>query len=50
MTIYECCGKFWPYQHQNRNDIHVYYASGRTEIGGNHTDHRHGCECHCRSS
>lgn len=27
----------------NRNDIHVYSASGRTEIGGNHTDHQHGC-------
>lgn len=27
----------------NRNDIHVYSALGRTEIGGNHTDHQHGC-------
>ena len=27
----------------NRNDIHVYSAPGRTEIGGNHTDHQHGC-------
>ena len=26
----------------NRNDIHVYSAPGRTEIGGNHTDHQHG--------
>ena len=26
-----------------RGDIHVYSASGRTEIGGNHTDHQHGC-------
>lgn len=25
------------------NDIHVYSAPGRTEIGGNHTDHQHGC-------
>ena len=25
----------------NRNDIHVYSAPGRTEIGGNHTDHQH---------
>ncbi|MGN0677712.1 MAG: galactokinase, partial [Ruminococcus sp.] len=24
-------------------DIHVYSASGRTEITGNHTDHQHGC-------
>lgn len=27
----------------NRNDIHIYSAPGRTEIGGNHTDHQHGC-------
>ena len=27
----------------NRDDIHIYSASGRTEIGGNHTDHQHGC-------
>ena len=27
----------------NRSDIHVYSAPGRTEIGGNHTDHQHGC-------
>ena len=27
----------------NRNDIHVFSAPGRTEIGGNHTDHQHGC-------
>lgn len=26
-----------------RNDIHIYSAPGRTEIGGNHTDHQHGC-------
>ena len=24
-------------------EIHVYSASGRTEVGGNHTDHQHGC-------
>lgn len=27
----------------NRSDIHFYSAPGRTEIGGNHTDHQHGC-------
>ena len=27
----------------NRSDIHIYSAPGRTEIGGNHTDHQHGC-------
>ncbi len=25
------------------DDIRVFSASGRTEIGGNHTDHQHGC-------
>jgi len=25
------------------NDIEIYSAPGRTEIGGNHTDHQHGC-------
>lgn len=24
-------------------DVHVFSACGRTEIGGNHTDHQHGC-------
>ena len=23
-------------------DIHIFYAPGRTELGGNHTDHQHG--------
>ena len=27
----------------NRKDIRIFSASGRTEIGGNHTDHQHGC-------
>lgn len=27
----------------NRGDIRVFSAPGRTEIGGNHTDHQHGC-------
>lgn len=27
----------------DRDDIHIYSAPGRTEIGGNHTDHQHGC-------
>ncbi|MGN0683175.1 MAG: galactokinase [Oscillospiraceae bacterium] len=26
-----------------RRDIRIFSASGRTEIGGNHTDHQHGC-------
>ncbi len=24
-------------------DVHIYSAPGRTEVGGNHTDHQHGC-------
>ena len=27
----------------DRKDIRIFSASGRTEIGGNHTDHQHGC-------
>ena len=27
----------------NREEIYVFSAPGRTEIGGNHTDHQHGC-------
>ncbi len=26
-----------------RHDIRIFSAPGRTEIGGNHTDHQHGC-------
>lgn len=26
-----------------RKDVRIFSASGRTEIGGNHTDHQHGC-------
>ncbi len=26
-----------------REDIHIFSAPGRTEIGGNHTDHQNGC-------
>ncbi|MBO5358133.1 MAG: galactokinase family protein, partial [Clostridia bacterium] len=25
------------------NDIRLFSAPGRTEVGGNHTDHQHGC-------
>ena len=27
----------------SRDDIHIFSAPGRSEIGGNHTDHQHGC-------
>lgn len=29
--------------YQTKDDIHIFSASGRTEIGGNHTDHQNGC-------
>ncbi len=32
-------GKYFP----QREDVRIFSASGRTEIGGNHTDHQHGC-------
>ena len=32
-------GKYFP----QREDVKIFSASGRTEIGGNHTDHQHGC-------
>ncbi len=27
----------------SRDDVHIFSAQGRSEIGGNHTDHRRGC-------
>ena len=27
----------------DREDVHLFSAPGRTEIGGNHTDHQRGC-------
>ena len=32
-------GEIYP----NRSDFRIFSAPGRTEIGGNHTDHQHGC-------
>ena len=32
-------GKYFP----QREDVRIFSASGRTEIGGNHTDHQYGC-------
>lgn len=29
--------------YEQRSDIRIFSAPGRTEIGGNHTDHQHGC-------
>ncbi len=28
---------------KTENDIRIFSAPGRTEVGGNHTDHQHGC-------
>ena len=30
-------------EYPEREDISIFSAPGRTEIGGNHTDHQHGC-------
>ena len=30
-------------QYPDHSEIRVFSAPGRTEIGGNHTDHQHGC-------
>lgn len=30
-------------QFPGRDKVSLYSAPGRTEIGGNHTDHQHGC-------
>lgn len=38
----EAVEKFHEY-FPDHEDINVYSAPGRTEIGGNHTDHQHGC-------
>ena len=27
----------------DRDEVHIFSAPGRSEIGGNHTDHQHGC-------
>lgn len=39
LSALERFSKLYPEQ----DDIQVFSASGRTEIGGNHTDHQHGC-------
>ena len=39
LSAAESFSKLYP----ESGDIRVFTASGRTEIGGNHTDHQHGC-------
>ena len=39
LSALERFSKLYPEQ----DDIQIFSASGRTEIGGNHTDHQHGC-------
>ena len=39
LNAVKCFEKVYP----QRNDIRIFSAPGRTEIGGNHTDHQNGC-------
>ena len=39
----EACDKFADLYGENREDVRLFSAPGRTEVGGNHTDHQHGC-------
>lgn len=39
ISAIEKFSEFFP----EREDIYIFSAPGRTEIGGNHTDHQHGC-------
>lgn len=38
----QAIGRFAEY-FTKRRDVHLFSAPGRSEIGGNHTDHQHGC-------
>ena len=40
---YEKAVKRFTEEYPEREDISLFSAPGRTEIGGNHTDHQHGC-------
>ena len=40
---YEKAIKRFAEEYPKREEISVFSAPGRTEIGGNHTDHQHGC-------
>lgn len=39
----EACDKFAELFGENREEVRLFSAPGRTEVGGNHTDHQHGC-------
>ncbi len=39
----DACEKFGELFGQDRNEVRLFSAPGRTEVGGNHTDHQHGC-------
>ena len=39
LSAIRCFSELYP----DREDVHIFSAPGRTEIGGNHTDHQHGC-------
>lgn len=40
---YMCAAEIFSGLYPECGDIHVFSASGRTELGGNHTDHQNGC-------
>lgn len=40
---YICAVKRFAELYPGRDDVHLFSAPGRSEIGGNHTDHQHGC-------
>ena len=39
----KACDKFAEIFGENREEVRLFSAPGRTEVGGNHTDHQHGC-------
>jgi len=39
----EACDKFAELFGKDREGVRLFSAPGRTEVGGNHTDHQHGC-------
>lgn len=39
----DACDKFSELFGEDRENVRLFSAPGRTEVGGNHTDHQHGC-------
>ena len=40
---YSCACDSFKDLYNESGEIHLFSAPGRTEVGGNHTDHQHGC-------